>query len=240
MDPQQTFPLTVITIKKNCNPKTTTSDTPIPTLKVIHENLNIIQHLPESLTNKLASYDFYTFEDELKLINLLSEQIYLHENDKLILFCETNRKPKDVQWFKNKLDISSESQQRLETYNIDSISILILSNVVENDSGLYTCHLENCCDDIVIEIFFQHNHNLLLKDNVILFKNNVPLYNDFEINPPIGTSSELTHWTISILDINLNNVGVYSIQMNQEPQNLFIMSIKPRSLQRKTIISPID
>ncbi|CAM4983300.1 unnamed protein product [Rotaria socialis] len=114
-------------------------------VEVIHENLNIIQHLPESLTNKLASYDFYTFEDELKLINLLSEQIYLHENDKLILFCETNRKPKDVQWFKNKLDISSESQQRLETYNIDSISILILSNVVENDSGLYTCHLENCC-----------------------------------------------------------------------------------------------
>ncbi|CAF3769009.1 unnamed protein product [Rotaria socialis] len=191
-------------------------------VEVIHENLNIIQHLPESLTNKLASYDFYTFEDELKLINLLSEQIYLHENDKLILFCETNRKPKDVQWFKNKLDISSESQQRLETYNIDSISILILS------------------DDIVIEIFFQHNHNLLLKDNVILFKNNVPLYNDFEINPPIGTSSELIHWTISILDINLNDVGVYSIQMNQEPQNLFIMSIKPRPLQRKTIISPID
>lgn len=84
------------------------------------------------------------------------------------------------------------------------------------------------------------DHNLLLKDSVILLKNNIPLYNDFEINSSNDTSSELSHWIISLSDINLNDEGVYSIYINQTLEHLFILSIKLRCLQRKSIILSKD
>ncbi|CAF4904219.1 unnamed protein product [Rotaria sp. Silwood1] len=341
-------------------------------IEVINEKSNTNQQLSRSLINKSTSYDFNTFEEELKLIHPLPEQIRLDKNDKLIVFCETNRKPNHVQWFKNESSLSSISNN-FETYYFDSISILILYHVNEEDSGLYTCYLGNYCktrctiqiddsnliyidksiaweeiiepiesihlkinkafisfkwyhpnpneenlpdlidnkfkivsesstqeleliktkktnlikyflsfklidkqyqviiidlikmkinndnqdslikslnsietkqvtegDDLIIEIIFQHDRNLLLKDYLILLKNNVPLYNDFEINPSDDTSSELSHWIISLSDINLNDEGVYSIYINQNLKHLFVLSIKPCCLQRKSIILSKD
>ncbi|CAF4997675.1 unnamed protein product, partial [Rotaria sp. Silwood1] len=305
-------------------------------IEVINEKSNTNQQLSRSLINKSTSYDFNTFEEELKLIHPLPEQIRLDKNDKLIVLCETNRKPNHVQWFKNESSLSSISNN-FETYYFDSISILILYHVNEEDSGLYTCYLGNYCktrctiqiddsnliyidksiaweeiiepiesihlkinkafisfkwyhpnpneenlpdlidnkfkivsesstqeleqtipnslikslnsietkqvtegDDLIIEIIFQHDRNLLLKDYLILLKNNVPLYNDFEINPSDDTSSELSHWIISLSDINLNDEGVYSIYINQNLKHLFVLSIKPCCLQRKSIILSKD
>jgi len=110
---------------------------------VIRADLNIIRQLLPTSINIFTLYNVKEFEDELNFIESLPDHIYSNENEQLLLLCETNRKPKKVQWFKDDLNTSSERNNSLIIYDIDEISILIINNVIESCSGRYTCYVED-------------------------------------------------------------------------------------------------
>ncbi|CAF3286427.1 unnamed protein product [Rotaria sp. Silwood2] len=105
--------------------------------------LNIVPQLSQSSNNISTSFDIKVFESELKFIEILPEQINLIENDQLTLLCETNRRPKMVQWFKDEFNISPELDKSLIIYNFDEIFVLIINDVNEFHSGVYTCYVED-------------------------------------------------------------------------------------------------
>ena len=82
-------------------------------------------------------------ERELQLIQPLPKQIRLNENDTLTLICETNRKPKKVQWFKDQSNIPLENNDNLMIINADETCTLIVNNIKKSESGIYTCRLED-------------------------------------------------------------------------------------------------
>ncbi|CAF1337506.1 unnamed protein product, partial [Adineta steineri] len=82
-------------------------------------------------------------ERELQLIQPLPKQIRLNEHDTLTLICETNRKPKKVQWFKDQSNIPLETNNSLMIINADETCTLIINNINKFDSGTYTCRLED-------------------------------------------------------------------------------------------------
>ncbi|CAF4753454.1 unnamed protein product, partial [Rotaria sp. Silwood1] len=82
-------------------------------------------------------------ERELQLIQPLPKQIRLNEHDTLTLICETNRKPKKVQWFKDQSNIPLETNNSLMIINADETCTLIINNANKFDSGIYTCRLED-------------------------------------------------------------------------------------------------
>lgn len=82
-------------------------------------------------------------ERELQLIQPLPKQLRLNEYDTLTLICETNRKPKTVQWFKDQSNIPLETSNSLMIINADETCTLIINNVNKNDSGTYACRLED-------------------------------------------------------------------------------------------------
>ncbi|CAF3702655.1 unnamed protein product, partial [Rotaria sordida] len=82
-------------------------------------------------------------ERELQLIQPLPKQIRLNEHDTLTLICETNRKPKKVQWFKDQSNIPLETNNSLMIINADETCTLIINNANKFDSGTYTCRLED-------------------------------------------------------------------------------------------------
>ncbi|CAF4823270.1 unnamed protein product, partial [Rotaria sp. Silwood2] len=82
-------------------------------------------------------------ERELQLIQPLPKQIRLNEHDTLTLICETNRKPKKIQWFKDQSNIPLETNNSLMIINADETCTLIINNANKFDSGIYTCRLED-------------------------------------------------------------------------------------------------
>ena len=82
-------------------------------------------------------------ERELQLIQPLPKTIRLNENDTLTLICETNRKPKKVQWFKDQSNVPLESNQNLMIINADETCTLIVNRMNKFDAGIYTCRLED-------------------------------------------------------------------------------------------------
>lgn len=82
-------------------------------------------------------------ERELQLIQPLPKQIRLNEHDTLTLICETNRKPKKVEWFKDQSTVPLETDNVVMIINADETCTLIINNVNKFDSGVYTCRLEN-------------------------------------------------------------------------------------------------
>jgi hypothetical protein len=92
-------------------------------IQVIRADLNIIPQLLPPSINISTLYNVKGFEDELNFIESLPDHIYSNENEQLLLLCETNRKPKKVQWFKDDLNTSSERNNSLIIYDIDEISI---------------------------------------------------------------------------------------------------------------------
>jgi hypothetical protein len=82
-------------------------------------------------------------ERELQLIQPLPKQMRLNEHDTLTLICETNRKPKKVQWFKDQSNIPLETNNSLMIINADETCTLIINNINKFDSGVYTCRLED-------------------------------------------------------------------------------------------------
>ena len=82
-------------------------------------------------------------ERELQLIQPLPKQIRLNEHDTLTLICETNRKPKKVQWFKDQSNLPLETKDSLMIINADETCTLIVNNIQKPDSGIYTCRLED-------------------------------------------------------------------------------------------------
>ena len=94
--------------------------------------------------NNLATQcDVKILERELELIQPLPKQIRLNEHDTLTLICETNRKPKNVQWFKDQSNIPLETNNLLMIINADETCTLIINNSNKSDSGIYTCRLED-------------------------------------------------------------------------------------------------
>lgn len=83
-------------------------------------------------------------ERELELIQPLPKQIRLNDNDTLTLICETNRKAKKVQWFKDQSTQPLDSQSsRLMIINADETYTFIINHVNRADAGTYTCRLED-------------------------------------------------------------------------------------------------
>ena len=83
-------------------------------------------------------------ERELELIQPLPKQIRLNEKDTLTLICETNRKAKKVQWFKDQSNQPLDSQSsRLMMINADETYTLIINHADKADAGTYTCRLED-------------------------------------------------------------------------------------------------
>jgi hypothetical protein len=95
-------------------------------------------------TNNIATQcQVKILERELQLIQPLPKQIRLNEHDTLTLICETNRKPKKVQWFKDQSNIPLETNNSLMIINADETCTLIINNINKFDSGIYTCRLED-------------------------------------------------------------------------------------------------
>lgn len=82
-------------------------------------------------------------ERELQIIQPLPKQIRLNEHDTLTLICETNRKPKKVQWYKDQSNIPLESKDSLMIINADETCTLIVNNIQKTDAGIYSCRLED-------------------------------------------------------------------------------------------------
>ena len=82
-------------------------------------------------------------ERELELIQGLPKQIRLNEDDTLTLICETNRKAKKVQWFKDQSSVPLETNKSLMIINADETCTLIVDHIRQSDAGTYTCRLED-------------------------------------------------------------------------------------------------
>ena len=82
-------------------------------------------------------------ERELEIIQPLPKQIRLNENDTLTLICETNRKPKKVQWFKDQSNVPLENNPSVMIINADETCTLIVNHTKKSDTGIYACRLED-------------------------------------------------------------------------------------------------
>ncbi|CAF3061262.1 unnamed protein product [Rotaria sp. Silwood2] len=130
-------------LHNKCNRAKKLNNTKYKAYSYYTKYLNIVPQLSQSSNNISTSFDIKVFESELKFIEILPEQINLIENDQLTLLCETNRRPKMVQWFKDEFNISPELDKSLIIYNFDEIFVLIINDVNEFHSGVYTCYVED-------------------------------------------------------------------------------------------------
>ncbi|CAF0822074.1 unnamed protein product, partial [Didymodactylos carnosus] len=187
-------------------------------------------------TTNVATQGFVKIiEKELQIIQPLPQQLNLNENDTLTLLCETNRKPKNVRWLKNNSQIlDNTTNPNLMLIAADETCTMIINNVTKNDSGSYTCQVEDkqsICDVRVQEagpqfvdgpqsylVWKRKEDGSVATISCTLNKSNVPV-KWFRENQEIFTSdkyevvSEGTIQCLLIHDIDKNDSGKYVISL---------------------------
>ncbi|CAF0827406.1 unnamed protein product, partial [Didymodactylos carnosus] len=174
-------------------------------------------------------------EKELQIIQPLPKILKLNENDTLTLLCETNRKPKNIRWLKNNSQIlDTMTNPNLMLIMGDETCTMIINNVTKNDSGSYTCQVEDkwsVCDVRVQEagpqfvdgpqsylVWKRKEDGPVTTISCTLNKFNVPV-KWFKENHEIYTNdkyeliSEGTIQCLLIHDINKNDSGKYVISL---------------------------
>jgi len=178
-------------------------------------------------------------ERELQLIQPLPKQIRLNEHDTLTLICETNRRPKKVQWFKDQSNIPLETNNSLMIINADETCTLIINNTNKLDSGTYTCRLEDrliTVSDVKIQesapqfidgpqsylIWKRREDGPVANISCTLNKANVPVkwfHDDIEIQPGFNEKYEIvSEGTIQCLLIH---------DVQKEDSSKYVISLGP-------------
>lgn len=97
-------------------------------------------------------------------------------------------------------------------------------------------------DSLTIEVAPDSNAAPLTPNQFRLLKNNRPItdFSHIEMERDRSTKDS-NRWIIRLVDVDLNDSGVYSIEMNnQARQDLLDLAVKKRPIQRQLITLPKD
>ena len=97
-------------------------------------------------------------------------------------------------------------------------------------------------DSLTIEVAPDSNADPLTPNQFRLLKNNRPItdYSHIEMEPD-RSARDSNRWIIRLVDVDLNDSGVYSIEINnQARQDLLDLVVKKRPVQRQLITLPKD
>ncbi|CAF4440954.1 unnamed protein product, partial [Rotaria sp. Silwood2] len=97
-------------------------------------------------------------------------------------------------------------------------------------------------DSLTIEVSPDSDFQLISPNQFRLLKNNRPIIGDSHIQLERDNSSvDSNQWLIRLVDVDLNDAGVYSIEINNQiRQDLLDLFVKKRPMQRQFITLPKD